>query len=195
MIPDEYIKNKYFSAEVEELERIEECIIEQENELSDYIDGIEIELIEEEGEEQEKTAKTVKAAIKQLIKDLKDTGTKSALNQAAEWEKILKGITDREKKIKQMKKNHKLKENELAEKIEQKRTEFTEEEAKPLILEKLYDTLVEELEKYWNAELNKVIGILEKLWDKYVVSAKDLLAERERTTGVLNDFLKKLGYV
>ncbi len=53
----------------------------------------------------------------------------------------------------------------------------------------------EELEKYWNAELNKVIGILEKLWDKYVVSAKDLLAERERTTGVLNDFLKKLGYV
>jgi len=195
LIPDEYIKNKYFSAEVEELERIEECIIEQENELSDYIDGIEIELIEEEGEEQEKTAKTVKAAIKQLIKDLKDTGTKSALNQAAEWEKILKGITDREKKIKQMKKNHKLKENELAEKIEQKRTEFTEEEAKPLILEKLYDTLVEELEKYWNAELNKVIGILEKLWDKYVVSAKDLLAERERTTGVLNDFLKKLGYV
>ena len=66
-----------------------------------------------------------------MIKDLKDTGTKSALNQVAEWEKILKGITDREKKIKQMKKNHKLKENELAEKIEQKRTKFTEEEAKP----------------------------------------------------------------
>ena len=131
LIPDEYIKNKYFSAEVEELERIEECVTELENELSEYIDGIEIELIEEEGEEKEKTAKTVKAAIKQLIKDLKDTGTESALNQAAEWDKMLKGITDGEKKIKQMK-NHKLKENELAEKIERMRTEFTEEEAKPL---------------------------------------------------------------
>ena len=195
LIPDEYIKNKYFSAEVEELERIEECVTELENELSEYIDGIEIELIEEEGEEKEKTAKTVKAAIKQLIKDLKDTGTESALNQAAEWDKMLKGITDSEKKIKQMKKNYKLKENELAEKIEQKRTKFTEEEAKPLILEKLYDILVEELDKYWKAELNKVIGILEKLWDKYVVSAKELLAERERTTAVLDDFLKKLGYV
>jgi len=91
--------------------------------------------------------------------------------------------------------DYKLKENELAEKIEQKRAEFTEEEAKPLILEKLYDILVEELDKYWKAELNKVIGILEKLWDKYVVSAKELLAERERTTAVLDDFLKKLGYV
>jgi len=194
LIPDEYIKNKYFSAEVEELERIEECIIEQENELSDYIDGIEIELIEEEGEEQEKTAKTVKAAVKQMIKDLKDTGTESALTQAAEWDKILKEISYRKKKIKQMKKDYKLKENELAEKIEQKRAEFTEEEAKPLILEILYDVLIEEMEKYWKAELNKVIGILEKLWDKYVVSAKELMDDRERTTAMLNDFLKKLGY-
>ena len=129
-----------------------------------------------------------------MIKDLNDTGTESALKQSAEWEKILKGITDREKKIKQMKKNHKLKENELAEKIEQKRAEFTEEEAKPLILEILYDVLIEEMEKYWKAELNKVIGILEKLWDKYVVSAKELMDDRERTTAMLNDFLKKLGY-
>src|SRR5690606_30924624 len=49
LIPDEYIKNKYFFADIEELGKIEECITELENELSGYIDGIEIELTEEEG--------------------------------------------------------------------------------------------------------------------------------------------------
>ena len=64
-----------------------------------------------------------------------------------------------------------------------------------LILAKLYDIAHTELERYLNAEKrNLLLGSVEKLWDKYAVSSRELEAERDATTAKLKDFLGELGY-
>ena len=71
---------------------------------------------------------------------------------------------------------------------------MTEEEAKVLLLEKFKETIKQGLEKYINAEKKELIKVFEKLWDKYKISLKELLTERDQEVKKLNEFLKQLGY-
>lgn len=73
--------------------------------------------------------------------------------------------------------------------------QLTTEEAKELILQKLYDWVREQLTRYLNGAKRALIALVEKLWDKYAVSSRELEAQREETLGELNEFLVKLGYV
>lgn len=73
--------------------------------------------------------------------------------------------------------------------------QMSEEEAKQLILKKLYDLANRELLRYLNAEKRALVGIIENLWDKYAVSSRVLEAEREKTLAALNGFLAGLGYL
>lgn len=86
-----------------------------------------------------------------------------------------------------------MKEN-LEEKITQKRGSLTEEEAEELILEKFYETIIQHLEKYLNAEKKELTKIFENLWDKYKISLKQLRNERDEEVKKLEEFLEKLGY-
>lgn len=70
-----------------------------------------------------------------------------------------------------------------------------EAEAKRLILAKLYDIARRELGRYLNAEKRALIAVVEKLWDKYAVSSRQLEQERGETLKVLDGFLEKLGYL
>jgi len=73
--------------------------------------------------------------------------------------------------------------------------QLTTEEAKGLILQKLYDWVKEQLTRYLNAVKRSLIALVEKLWDKYAVSSQKLEATREATLAELNDYLSKLGYL
>ena len=73
--------------------------------------------------------------------------------------------------------------------------QMSEEEAKLLILKKLYDLANKELHRYLNAEKRALVGIIENLWDKYAVSSQTLETEREKTLAALNGFLAGLGYL
>jgi type I restriction enzyme M protein len=73
--------------------------------------------------------------------------------------------------------------------------QLTEEEAKTLILKKLYDLANEELNRYLNAEKRVLIQAVENLWDKYAVSSCQLEEGRGGTLVVLNRFLSDLGYL
>ena len=73
--------------------------------------------------------------------------------------------------------------------------QMSEEEAKLLILKKLYDLATSELHRYLNAEKRALVGIIENLWDKYAVSSRVLEVEREKTLSALNEFLTGLGYL
>jgi type I restriction enzyme M protein len=73
--------------------------------------------------------------------------------------------------------------------------QLTTEEAKGLILQKLYDWVREQLTRYLNGAKRSLIALVEKLWDKYAVSSQELEAEREETLAELNQFLSKLGYL
>jgi type I restriction enzyme M protein len=73
--------------------------------------------------------------------------------------------------------------------------QLTTEEAKVLILQKLYNWVREQLTRYLNGAKRSLIAVIENLWDKYAVSSRELEADREETLTELNDFLVKLGYL
>lgn len=72
---------------------------------------------------------------------------------------------------------------------------ITDEEAKSLILQKHNNLIQQELLKYLNAEKRKLIAGIEKLWDKYAVSAQQLENDRSETLNELNEFLTELNYL
>ena len=73
--------------------------------------------------------------------------------------------------------------------------QLTEEEARRLILKKLYNLANTELTRYLSAEKRGLIQIVENLWDKYAVSSRELESERSETLETLDRFLNKLGYL
>jgi type I restriction enzyme M protein len=73
--------------------------------------------------------------------------------------------------------------------------QLTEEEARRLILKKLYNLAHNELNRYLNAEKRRLIAVVEDLWDKYAVSSQELEIERSKTLKELGGFLKGLGYL
>lgn len=72
--------------------------------------------------------------------------------------------------------------------------QLTDDEAKQLILKKIYDIAAGELERYLNTEKSLLIQGIENLWNKYAVSRQKLEQQREETLEQLNVFLKGLGY-
>lgn len=72
---------------------------------------------------------------------------------------------------------------------------ITDEEAKLLILKKLYDLVSNELTRYLNAEKRALIAVFENLWDKYAVSFGLLEQQRMATMSELNGFLTQLGFL
>ena len=73
--------------------------------------------------------------------------------------------------------------------------QMTAEEAKRLILKKLYDIANNALNRYLNAEKRALIAVVENLWDKYAVSSRELEHERKTTLKVLDNILEGLGYL
>jgi type I restriction-modification system DNA methylase subunit len=73
--------------------------------------------------------------------------------------------------------------------------QLTDEDAKRLVLKKLYDIADEELKRYLNAEKRTLIQSVENLWNKYAASSRELEKQREQTLNELNSFLKELGYL
>ena len=73
--------------------------------------------------------------------------------------------------------------------------QLTDDEAKGLILKKLYDIARTELERYLNAEMRQLVFGFENLWGKYAVSSRQLESVRTAILEALDGFLSKLGYL
>jgi len=73
--------------------------------------------------------------------------------------------------------------------------QLTEDEAKRLILKKIYDIANVELERYLNAEKRLLVQGIENLWDKYAVSSRELEVMQKVTHKTLDGFLSGLGYL
>ena len=73
--------------------------------------------------------------------------------------------------------------------------QLTDDEAKCLILKKLYDIVRMELERYLNSEMRSLISSVENLWSKYAVSCQASKEELETTLKTLDGFLSDLGYL
>lgn len=193
LIPDDYIQNAFFRAELDEIDNLEAGIAETESDLAALLEEVEMET-DSEGEENEKTVKNVKSYLKEQIQDLKEISGEGAKSELATLKKALDGIEAKEKELKNAKKELKAKEKDLEQKVEDKKQSFTEAEAKELILQKLYDEIAGQLRRYLNSERKKVIGIFEKLWDKYRVPLVQISTERNEAVIKLNSFLRKMNY-
>lgn len=192
LIEEERIKNKFFAEDLEEIEDLESNIAELEGELNEILEEVEDWDEEEQGE---KTASKVKDYLKEIIKDFSSSVQSFALEEIAKWEDLMRRIEKKEKELKEINRKLKQKEVNLENKVKQKQETLTEEEAKSLLLEKFYETIKSQLEKYLNAEKKELVKIFEKLWDKYKISLKQLIAERDEEVRKLNEFLRQLGYI
>jgi type I restriction enzyme M protein len=72
--------------------------------------------------------------------------------------------------------------------------QLTKDEAKQLILNKLYDFANSELCRYLNSEKRSLIAEVCSLWDKYAVSSREIEEQRDQTLAHLGDMLAGLGY-
>ena len=176
LIEDDRIKDKFFSQDVVEIEELESRIAEVEGELNELLDEVEDWDEEENGK---KTASKVKNYLKGIVRDLRANWQESALKEASKWENLIRKIEGKEKELKKLRKELKTKEEGLEEKVKEKRESLNEEEAKELLLEKFYDLISQQLEKYLNAGKKELIKIFERLWDKYSVSLEQLKEERD----------------
>ena len=73
--------------------------------------------------------------------------------------------------------------------------QITEEETRNLILQKHYNIISDQLNRYTEQEKREVIAVCEHLFDKYATSAQQIAADRNKVMNELNDILKKLKYV
>lgn len=168
---------------------------------------------------QEKTIKAIEKRIKDSKAELKDKTEELELKLQlkrlggdefkAENEQLLKQIDasikelnpeDRaeKRKIKALKKDAETINKRLAKTdalLTEIGGELTEEEAKRLILKKLYDIAYSEMNRYLNAEKRKLVASVENLSTKYAVSSRQLEQDRTDTIGSLDRFLTGLGYL
>lgn len=72
---------------------------------------------------------------------------------------------------------------------------ITDEQAKKLILQKHHDLVLEQLDRYLNAEKRALLTAFEQLFEKYSVSAEQLRSAYERSHAETDSFLQSLGYI
>jgi type I restriction enzyme M protein len=193
LIPNEHIKNTFFKNEMTELDSLEGNALKLEAALAEKLD--EVEMAENDDDENGKTAKGAKSYLKEQIENLKDSRTESAQREKKTFEGLLSAIESQEKDLKAARKIVKQKEEALENKIEERRTHFTENEAKDLILTKLYDVARDEMYRYLNTQKRSITAIFENLWNKYRVPLNQLRVARDDAAASLDDQLTVMGYL
>lgn len=72
--------------------------------------------------------------------------------------------------------------------------QLTDDQARSLILKKIYDIASAELRRYLSAEQRRLVAGITNLWLKYAIPNETLVQRREKTVGELGGFLVALGY-
>ena len=99
-----------------------------------------------------------------------------------------------EQELKTLKANIREVEKKKDELVSAARAKISEDEAKELILERFKRLLTERFDSYLRQYQRDFIATIENLHGKYAVTAKMILAERDKEAEELNQFLVELGY-
>lgn len=191
LVSDEKIAKEHFEDELKEIENLNDKINSAQNDLQEYISTLDIETDSdtEETEEKEITANDAK----KYFKDLKNASNNEKERKLCD--ETLKRIASLEKTIKTLNKEYKIKDNELKAKVDSIRERLTSEQCENMVMDLLKEALFAELDKYLKAELDKTVKAVQHLYEKYYVSANELLQARDEAENKLNEFLKGLGYI
>jgi type I restriction enzyme M protein len=165
LIPDDYMIDAYFRAEVYEIEKLEAQQGEKESELAEALEAVEY-----EPEEEEKvTARVLKVHLQAMITDFTDATGETAAKERKVYQQQLDAIQQLEKEIKVIKKNIKDKRFEMDIKLSLKRVGDEEEKADTRQLLKQADDQIARLDVN-NKEDKKKINALNN--DKKVLNER-----------------------
>ena len=103
-----------------------------------------------------------------------------------------KALEDEAKTLKALIKTTEKSRDELVEKARQN---ISKDEARQVIVERLGQVLFDSYRQYLRADQRACIAVIENLWSKYAVTAKQIEAERDEAARELQAFLVELGYV
>lgn len=133
------------------------------------------------------------STITTVIEQCMDAGrqAKTRANRAEEKLAAHKALEDEAKELKIAIKSTESKKYELVEKA---RLKISKDEARVVIVERLGKVLFESYRQYLRADQRACIAAIEKLWNKYAVTAKQIETERDKATKDLQAFLAELGY-
>lgn len=186
LVSDAKIATEHFQAELDEIEKFEAEAQDAMADLMTYALSIDIGNDEDDSDEEDVEPK--EPSLKDIKKYLKDLDTDEAKAQSKEISKLEKAKNAANRALTKAK-------NELQDKIDAIRDTLTEEQCRTMVLQILRECFVEELNKYLLAEVMVTVKAVQKLWEKYYTSAKQLLAQRKKAEDKLNGFLEKLGYL
>lgn len=127
------------------------------------------------------------------IRECRDRG-KAAKAGADEIAERLEAHSELDKELKRLKGEIRQAEKNKDELVEAAREKISEAEAKVLILERFKGLLAEEYDGYLRQYQRDFVAAIENLWEKYAVTLKDILAERDREAAELDRFMAALGY-
>ena len=114
--------------------------------------------------------------------------------QIVEIDQRLEQHNELDKELKSLKANIRQTEKKKDELVEAAREKITKEEAQTLILERFDRLLHDEFDSYIRQYQRSLIAAVENLHNKYAVTAKEILAQRDQEAEKLNQFLVELGY-
>jgi len=107
---------------------------------------------------------------------------------------LLGGHSALESELKKLKANIREVEKQKDTLIASARAKITEDDAKRLILERFQRLLTEQFDGYLRQYQRAFIAAVENLWQKYAVTTKQIVAERDQASAQLDAFIKELGY-
>jgi len=204
LIPDELMIDTFFQKEKAEIEKIESDLSEQENLLSEAIEAVEYETVEDETA----TTKTIKDYLAAEIKDLEDSEKESAARERKILVRQLSEIKNRESRISKLKKALKEKEEELKHKLDVKRYGLEGSRYRLELLKKQAQRQIEQLESVTESDakeerkrttklngLKKYIAVLDKKIDgleELLVSIVGMVTDEESKELIL---LKHFGHI
>lgn len=96
--------------------------------------------------------------------------------------------------LKKLKAHIRVVEKQKEEMIAAARAKISDDDAKQLILDRFRRLLTEQFDGYLRQYQRTFVAVVENLWDKYAVTTRQILAERDQAAGQLDSFLKELGY-
>lgn len=99
-----------------------------------------------------------------------------------------------EKELKALKANIRETEKRKDELVEKAREKISEDEARGLIAERFRQLLLAKYQGYLRQYRQGFVARVENLWQKYAVTVKVILVERDKEAEILNQFLVELGY-
>ena len=162
-----------------------------------------VKLLKDEKKQLGAAIKQVKKQLRELKKSGEDTPQAVAPLEAAsssdqqrvdQIDTELARHTELETELKTLKSNIKEAEKKKDDLVEAARAKISEDEARDLILERLKRLLSQQYDGYLRHRQRELIAAVENLHNKYAVTVKQILAERDAQADQLNHFLVELGY-